>query len=69
MWRPVCVPIFTLMQSDAWPTYVEPGCQVVDKYVGNDFYKLFKCALGQVKADHHITYPPDIIPTKLTAEA
>ena len=60
----LCALIFTLMRSEEWSNYAEPGYTVVERYLGNDFYKLFKCALGQSKTDHHIQYPPDN-PTKL----
>ena len=59
--------VYTLMQSDKWPAYARSGYPVHGKHNGNDFYKLFRCALGQVNAEQHIVFPPDNIPTKCTA--
>ena len=60
--------VYTLMQSEKWTTcYARPGYPVHSRHNGNDFYKLFRCALGQVNAEHHIVFPPNNIPTKCTA--
>ena len=59
--------LFTLMQSDKWEGYATPGYPTIEKYFGNDYYSLFLCALGQVKVGQHIEYPPDNIPTQLSA--
>ena len=59
--------LFTMMQSEKWEGYLSIGYPTIDKYYGNDYYDLFKCALGLVKVGQHIEYPPDNIPTRLSA--
>ena len=59
--------LFTMMKPDTWKGYETPGYPTIVKYFGNDYYDLFKCALGQFKVGMHIEYPPDNIPTQLSA--
>ena len=59
--------LFTMMKPDTWKGYETPGYATMVRYFGNDYYDLFKCALGQFKVGMHIEYPPDNIPTQLSA--
>ena len=61
--------LFTMMKPDTWKGYETPGYATMVRYFGNDYYDLFKCALGQFKVGMHIEYPPDNIPTQLSAAA
>ena len=61
--------LFTMMKPDTWEGYETPGYATMVRYFGNDYYSLFNCALGQFKVGMHIEYPPDNIPTKLSAAA